>query len=103
MENNLTQRNLALKVVIGLAVLGIVMVLCGLVGGQKISLGRVFAGPGDEVGALPRHEVPLLRLVDGERHSEKPEERTSRDVQLEPRVYCEEACGEFASATHPKR
>jgi len=53
----LTSRKLALRVVISLAVLVLVMGLCAVVGSQKISLRKVFAGPGQVPGENIDYEI----------------------------------------------
>ena len=57
MRQMLTSRKLAIRVLICLAVLGAVMCLCAMVGTQKISLERVFAGPGKTPGENIDYEI----------------------------------------------
>ena len=57
MAEILTPKNLAIKVSICLAVLVVVMCLCALVGTQKISLEKVFAGPGESPGQNTDYEI----------------------------------------------
>ncbi len=57
MVKNLTAKNLAIKVFICLAVLAVVMCLCAMVGTQKVSLEKVFAGPGEEAGQAIDYEI----------------------------------------------
>jgi iron complex transport system permease protein len=57
MPEMLTSRKLAIKVVISLAVLFLVMGLCAIVGAQKISLSKVFAGPGEVPGGNIDYEI----------------------------------------------
>jgi len=57
MSEILTPRNLTIKICLGLMVLAVVMFVCSLVGTQKISLERVFAGPGDEPGQNTDYEI----------------------------------------------
>ncbi|HUS72752.1 MAG TPA: iron ABC transporter permease [Sedimentisphaerales bacterium] len=53
----LTSEKLAIRVVICLAVLCVVMCLCAMVGPQKVSLRKVFAGPGEEPGGNIDYEI----------------------------------------------
>ncbi len=57
MAEMLTSGKLAIRVVICLAVLGVVMCLCAFVGTQKISLQKVFAGPGEVPGENIDYEI----------------------------------------------
>ncbi len=57
MAEILTAKKLAIKVSICLAVLVAVMALCAMVGTQKISLKKVFAGPGQEPGQNIDYEI----------------------------------------------
>jgi len=57
MPEMLTSRKLAIRVVICLAVLALVMGLCAAVGSQKISLRKVFAGPGEVPGGNIDYEI----------------------------------------------
>jgi len=57
MAEMLTSRKLAVRVVICLAMLGVVMCLCAFVGTQEISLKRVFAGPGVKPGENIDYEI----------------------------------------------
>ncbi len=57
MPEMLTSRKLAVRVVISLAVLVLVMGLCAVVGAQKISLSKVFAGPGEVPGENIDYEI----------------------------------------------
>ncbi len=57
MAEMLTSRKLAVRVVICLAVLGVVMCLCAVVGTQEISLKKVFAGPGEVAGENIDYEI----------------------------------------------
>ena len=62
MIETLTAKNLAIKVIICLAVLLIVMVFCTLIGTQKISINKVFAGPGQEPGDNIDYEIFNVRF-----------------------------------------
>jgi iron complex transport system permease protein len=62
MVETLTAKNLAIKVVICLAVLVIVMSFCTLIGSQKISFNKVFAGPGQEPGYNVDYEIFSFRF-----------------------------------------
>ena len=53
----LTSEKLAIRVVICLAVLCVVMCLCAMVGPQKVSLRKVFAGPGEVPGGNIDYEI----------------------------------------------
>ena len=57
MSNTLTIRKLTKRVVICLAILAAVMCLCCLTGTQKISLEKVFAGPGKTAGENIDYEI----------------------------------------------
>ena len=57
MPEMLTSRKLAIRVVISLTVLCLVMGLCAIVGAQKISLRKVFAGPGEVPGGNIDYEI----------------------------------------------
>jgi len=57
MAEFLTPKKLAIKVSICLAVLAVVMCLCALVGTQKISLEKVFAGSGEMPGENIDYEI----------------------------------------------
>ena len=57
MAEILTPKNLIIKIIIGLIILMIVMGLCSLVGTQKISLEKVFAGPGQLPGENTDYEI----------------------------------------------
>ena len=57
MRKNLTPRKLVVKVIICLAALIVVMGLCSLVGTQRISLKKVFAGPGEAPGQNIDYEI----------------------------------------------
>lgn len=57
MTDALTPKHLAIKVCICLAVLAMVMGLCAMVGTQKISLEKVFAGPGLGPGENIDYEI----------------------------------------------
>ena len=57
MAEMLTSKKLAVRVVICLAVLGVVMCLCAMVGTQKISLEKVFAGPAEAPGQNIDYEI----------------------------------------------
>jgi iron complex transport system permease protein len=57
MADTLTARNLATKVTLCLLVLLIVMGLCTLIGTQRISLQKVFAGPGDFPGENVDYQI----------------------------------------------
>ena len=57
MAETLTPKKLTIKVLICLAILGIIMALCTLVGTQKISLAKVFAGPGERPGENIDYEI----------------------------------------------
>ncbi len=58
----LTAKNLAIKIILCLVVLVVVMGLCTLVGTQKISLAKVFSGPGDMPGSNIDYEIFVIRL-----------------------------------------
>lgn len=53
----LTTKELAVKVIICLAVLSVVMCVCAMIGPQKVSLRNVFAGPGEEPGQNVDYEI----------------------------------------------
>ncbi|MBW8042349.1 MAG: iron ABC transporter permease [Planctomycetes bacterium] len=57
MAEMLTSGKLAVRVVTCLAVLGMVMCLCAVVGTQKISLQKVLAGPGEVPGENIDYEI----------------------------------------------
>ncbi|MHC4158948.1 MAG: FecCD family ABC transporter permease [Planctomycetota bacterium] len=57
MAKMLTPKSLAIKVCVCLAVLAVVMCLCALVGTQKISIEKVFAGPGVKPGENTDYEI----------------------------------------------
>ena len=57
MAETLTSRKLAIKVSFCLVVLAVVMCLCALVGTQKVSLARVFTGPGEAPGQNIDYEI----------------------------------------------
>ncbi|MHC4642520.1 MAG: FecCD family ABC transporter permease [Planctomycetota bacterium] len=57
MPEMLTSRKLAIRVVICLAVLALVMGLSAVIGAQKISLRKVFAGPGEVPGENIDYEI----------------------------------------------
>ncbi len=57
MAETLTSGKLAIRVFICLAVLAVVMSLCASVGTQKVSLAKVFAGPGDSPGDNIDYEI----------------------------------------------
>jgi iron complex transport system permease protein len=57
MAQVLTARSLAIRVLLCLAVLAVVMCVCALVGSQKISLKKVFAGPGRSPGENIDYEI----------------------------------------------
>lgn len=57
MSKILTSKKLVTRVVISLAVLAVVMCLCALIGTQKVSLAKVFAGPGDTPGDNIDYEI----------------------------------------------
>ena len=57
MAEILTPKKLAIKVSICLAILAAVMCLCALVGTQKVSLEKVFAGPGSRAGENIDYEI----------------------------------------------
>jgi len=63
MAQLLTARSLAIRVLLCLAVLAVVMGLCTLVGSQKVSLEKVFAGPGRSPGENVDYEILIgIRL-----------------------------------------
>jgi iron complex transport system permease protein len=62
MIETLTPKNLAIKVTICLLVLAIVMWFCTLIGTQKISFNKVFAGPGQEPGDNIDYEIFNVRF-----------------------------------------
>lgn len=57
MAQVLTARRLAIRVLLCLAVLAVVMCVCALAGSQKISLKKVFAGPGRSPGENIDYEI----------------------------------------------
>jgi iron complex transport system permease protein len=57
MTESLTPIKLITKIFISLAVLAAVMGLCCLAGSQKITLEKVFSGPGEEAGDNPDYEI----------------------------------------------
>jgi len=57
MAETLTSKTLVVKIFICLAVLAVVMCLCALVGTQKVSLAKVFAGPGELPGQNIDYEI----------------------------------------------
>jgi iron complex transport system permease protein len=57
MPEMLTSKKLVIRVVICMAVLVFVMGLCAVVGSQKISLKKVFAGPGEVPGENIDYEI----------------------------------------------
>ncbi len=57
MSEMLTSKKLVIRVVICMAVLVLVMGLCAVVGSQKISLRKVFAGPGEVPGENIDYEI----------------------------------------------
>ena len=62
MGNSLTTKKLTATVSICLAVLVLIMCLCASVGTQKISLTKVFRGPGDIPGSNIDYEIFVIRL-----------------------------------------
>jgi iron complex transport system permease protein len=62
MAETLTAKNLAIKIILCLMVLMLIMFLCTLVGTQKISLPKVFSGPGNIPGSNIDYEIFILRL-----------------------------------------
>jgi len=58
----LTAKKLAVTVSICLAVLAVIICLCALVGTQKITLAKVFRGPGDTAGSNIDYEIFVIRL-----------------------------------------
>ena len=62
MTEVLTAKNLAIKIILCLMVLVVVMGLCTSVGTQKISLAKVFSGPGDMPGSNIDYEIFVIRL-----------------------------------------
>lgn len=58
----LTAKNLVIKIVLCLIALVVVMGLCTSVGTQKISLAKVFGGPGDMPGSNIDYEIFVIRL-----------------------------------------
>jgi len=62
MAEILTPKKLVIQVFICLMVLVVVMCLCTLVGSQKISLEKVFAGPGNLPGENIDYEIFTVRL-----------------------------------------
>jgi iron complex transport system permease protein len=63
MDRVLTAKSLVIKVLICIAVLTVVMGLCALAGTQKVSLKRVFAGPGSAAGENIDYEILIgIRL-----------------------------------------
>ena len=63
MPVTVTPKKLLLKIAIGFILLLAVMMLCALVGTQKISLARVFAGSGDNIDYTIFIRVRLARAV----------------------------------------
>ncbi|MCJ7729530.1 MAG: iron ABC transporter permease [Sedimentisphaerales bacterium] len=61
MTDLLTPKRLTMRIILSLAVLAAVMLVCSLVGTQKVSLKAVFAGPGDEPGQNTDYEI-LVRV-----------------------------------------
>jgi iron complex transport system permease protein len=57
MAEMLTPKKLAIKVIVCLAALAVVMCLCAMVGTQKVSLAKVFAGPGLAPGQNIDYEI----------------------------------------------
>ena len=57
MAETLTSGKLAIRISICLAVLAVVMSLCASVGTQKVSLAKVFAGPGESAGDNIDYEI----------------------------------------------
>ena len=57
MDGILTPKRLAIKVVLAAAVLIAVCCVCAMVGAEKVSLRKVFAGPGQEPGENIDYEV----------------------------------------------
>lgn len=57
MTEILTPKKLAIKIIIWLTVLALMMCLCSLVGTQKVSLKKVFAGPGEAPGQNIDYEI----------------------------------------------
>lgn len=57
MTEILTVKNLTVKIIICLAILALVMCLCAMVGTQKVSLQRVFTGPGQTPGENIDYEI----------------------------------------------
>ncbi len=57
MTEFLTAKELTIKVAICLAVLVIIMCLCAMIGTQKVSLAKVFAGPGEAPGQNTDYEI----------------------------------------------
>ena len=62
MDEFLTAKKLAATVSICLVVLAVIMCLCASVGTQKISLAKVFRGPGDMPGYNIDYEIFVIRL-----------------------------------------
>ena len=62
MAEILTSKKLAIKIILCLAVLAVVMGLCALKGTQKISLAKVFQGPGERPGETIDYEIFIIRL-----------------------------------------
>ena len=57
MAKILTAKNLAIKIIICLAILAVIMGLCALVGTEQISLKKAFAGPGQKPGDNIDYEI----------------------------------------------
>ncbi len=57
MNDLLTPARLIIKIALCLALLVVVMFACSLVGTQKVSLGAVFAGPGDRPGTNTDYDI----------------------------------------------
>jgi len=62
MSEFLTAKNLAIKIILCLVVLVVVMGVCTSVGTQKISLEKVFNGPGEMPGSNIDYEIFVIRL-----------------------------------------
>lgn len=57
MHSALTAKRLSWTVVIATAALVVVMVVCAMIGAQRVSLGKVFAGPGERAGENVDYEL----------------------------------------------
>ena len=61
MKELLTAKNLTIRILLGLLILVVVMIACSLIGTEKVSLTKVFAGP-DSQGINIDYEIFVIRL-----------------------------------------